>query len=406
LAVPLVVVIVGAGLRSFDTRLEDAAASLGAGLRVAGAVKRYGDVVALDGVSIDVRPGEFLTLLGPSGSGKTTMLNAIAGFTELSEGEIHLDEAPIAPIPTHKRNIGVIFQNYALFPHMTAAANVAYPLKQRGVGRAERERRVADALELVGLGDIGHRRPRELSGGQQQRVAFARAIVFNPRLLLMDEPLGALDRKLRESLQREIKSIHRDLGITFVYVTHDQSEALALSDRIAVFQRGRIEQIGTPEDLYRRPANRFVAEFMGESNILAGVLVATDEGERFRAEGLERLLVPPAERAPGRCCYVVRPQAIQLTGAGAGGPLDNELRGRVTDVSYLGASRRITLACGGRALFVRQDAGATTAPRVGDEVGLGWRSEDALLVPDGGPVEPVSSDENREGIGATVQQSY
>ncbi|HEX5762920.1 MAG TPA: ABC transporter ATP-binding protein [Solirubrobacterales bacterium] len=352
--------------------------SRGAGLRVEGAVKRYGDVVALGGVSIDVRPGEFLTLLGPSGSGKTTMLNAIAGFAPLSEGEIYLDGAPIAPIPTHKRNIGVIFQNYALFPHMTAAANVAYSLKQRGLGKAERERRVAEALHLVGLGDIGHRHPRELSGGQQQRVAFARAIVFNPRLLLMDEPLGALDRKLRESLQREIKSIHRDLGITFVYVTHDQSEALALSDRIAVFQRGRIEQVGRPEDLYERPANRFVAEFMGESNIIIA-------GDR---------------------CYVVRPDSIGLFEAGARTGLNTELTGRVTDVSYLGASRRITIACGERVFLVRQDARAAAAPAVGEEVGFGWRSEDALLVPDDGHLGPASNGENEEEIGATVQQSY
>jgi putative spermidine/putrescine transport system ATP-binding protein len=325
--------------------------SRGAGLRVEGAVKRYGDVLALAGVSVDVRPGEFLTLLGPSGSGKTTMLNAVAGFTDLSEGEIYLDGAPIAPIPTHKRNIGVIFQNYALFPHMTAAANVTYPLKQRGVSRAERERRVAAALELVGLGDVGHRQPRELSGGQQQRVAFARAIVFNPRLLLMDEPLGALDRKLRESLQREIKTIHRDLGITFVYVTHDQSEALALSDRIAVFRAGRIEQVGTPEDLYERPANRFVAEFMGESNILAGA----------------------------GCCYVIRPQAVRLGEAG----LDTELRGRVTDVAYLGESRRVAIECAGISYLVRQDASSSPAPRIDEEVTFGWRNQDVLVVPDG-----------------------
>ncbi|HEX9967705.1 MAG TPA: ABC transporter ATP-binding protein [Solirubrobacterales bacterium] len=330
--------------------------SRGAGLRVEGAVKRFGEVVALDGVSVDVRPGEFLTLLGPSGSGKTTMLNAIAGFADLSEGEIYLDGAPVAPIPTHKRNVGVIFQSYALFPHMTATANVAYPLKQRGLSREERDRRVAEALHLVGLGDIGHRYPRELSGGQQQRVAFARAIVFNPRLLLMDEPLGALDRKLRESLQREIKTIHRDLGITFVYVTHDQSEALALSDRIAVFRQGRIEQIGTPEELYERPANRFVAEFMGESNILAG-------------EG---------------CCYVIRPQAIRLGEAGLG----NERRGRVADVSYLGASRRVAIEAGGVSYLVRQDAASTPAPAIDEEVTFGWRNEDVLVVPDGPAAEP------------------
>jgi putative spermidine/putrescine transport system ATP-binding protein len=376
--------------------------SRGVGLRIEGAVKRYGEVAALDGVSVDVRAGEFLTLLGPSGSGKTTMLNAIAGFTDLSEGEIYLDGAPIAPIPTHRRNIGVIFQNYALFPHMTAAANVAYPLKQRGLSRGERERRVAEALELVGLGDIGHRRPRELSGGQQQRVAFARAIVFNPRLLLMDEPLGALDRKLRESLQREIKSIHRDLGITFVYVTHDQSEALALSDRIAVFRLGRIEQVGTPEDLYERPANRFVAEFMGESNVLSGRVAEAGDGPRFHAEDLERPLALPGARPAGSCCYVIRPQSIRL--AGAGGELDEELRGTVADVSYLGASRRIAISHAGLTFFVRQDAAAAPAPALGEEVVFGWRREDALLVPDASAGVPETGRE--EGINAIVQQSY
>jgi putative spermidine/putrescine transport system ATP-binding protein len=380
--------------------------SRGAGLRVEGAVKRYGEVVALDGVSVDVRPGEFLTLLGPSGSGKTTMLNAIAGFAELSEGEIHLDGAPIAPIPPHKRNIGVIFQSYALFPHMTATANVAYPLRQRGASRAERERRVAEALELVGLGEIGHRYPRELSGGQQQRVAFARAIVFSPRLLLMDEPLGALDRKLREGLQREIKSIHRDLGITFVYVTHDQSEALALSDRIAVFRRGRIEQVGTPEELYERPANRFVAEFMGESNILGGRLAEGEGGARFDADGLEHPLAVPAERPRGSCCYVIRPEAIRLLAAGEGAELDNELRGRVADVSYLGASRRIAIACERLAFLVRQDAGSAAAPAVGEGVRFGWRAEDVLLVPESGARAPDLTTGKEEEIGATVQQSY
>jgi putative spermidine/putrescine transport system ATP-binding protein len=380
--------------------------SRGAGLRVEGAVKRYGDVVALGGVSIDVRPGEFLTLLGPSGSGKTTMLNAIAGFVDLDEGEIHLDGAPIAPIPTHRRNIGVIFQNYALFPHMTAAANVAYPLRQRGARRAERERKVAEALHLVGLGDIGHRYPRELSGGQQQRVAFARAIVFNPRLLLMDEPLGALDRKLRESLQGEIKSIHRDLGITFVYVTHDQSEALALSDRIAVFRGGRIEQLGAPEELYERPANRFVAEFVGESNILAGGMVEEGGATRFRATGLESPLAVAGDRPAGDCCYVVRPRSVRVIDDDSESGLENELRGRVTDVSYLGESRRVTISAGGVSFLVRQDARATSAPDVGEDVRFGWRAQDALLVPADHAVVPMSNRDEEGEIGATVQQSY
>jgi len=379
--------------------------SRGAGLRIEGAVKRYGEIEALAGISIDVRPGEFITLLGPSGSGKTTMLNAIAGFIDLEEGEIYMDARPIAPIPTHHRNIGVIFQNYALFPHMTAAANIAYPLKQRRVERAERERRVTEVLHLVGLGDIGHRYPRELSGGQQQRVAFARAIVFNPRLLLMDEPLGALDRKLRESLQREIKSIHRDLGITFVYVTHDQTEALALSDRIAIFREGRIEQVGTPEELYERPSNRFVAGFIGESNILSGSLVEDGPETVFHATGLELPLLAPEERPQGPCCYVIRPQKIELLHPLDETSCDNRLRGTVSDVSYLGSSRRLTIECGEITFLLREDAHHAVPVAIEDELVLGWKSEDVLLVPDGPPrrtdFRPAL---NRRG--GTVQQSY
>jgi putative spermidine/putrescine transport system ATP-binding protein len=358
--------------------------SPGAAIEVRDAVKHYGDVVALDGVSVHVRPGEFLTLLGPSGSGKTTTLNAIAGFVDLTRGDILLDEQPIAPIPTHRRNIGVIFQNYALFPHLRAAANVAYPLKQRRVPRAERDRRAEEALELVGLHGVGRRYPRELSGGQQQRVAFARAIVFNPRVLLMDEPLGALDRKLRESLQREIKSIHRDLGITFVYVTHDQEEALALSDRIAVFRDGRIEQLGTPAELYENPRSRFVAEFMGESNVFPGRAEEPRGGgpRTFHAPALADPVRIAADGPAGDCCLVLRPQKLTLTAAAAAGEFDNRLAGRVADVSYLGATRRVTVACGETVLFVREESHRRTPLEVGDEVLVSWSADAGLLVPD------------------------
>ncbi len=229
-------------------------------------------VGAVRGVSLDIGAGEFLTLLGPSGSGKTTTLMMIAGFETPSGGDITIDGRSVVGMPPHKRNIGMVFQNYALFPHLTVADNIGFPLKQRGINRAERARMVAQALDLVRLPGYGDRYPRQLSGGQQQRVALARAIVFQPRLLLMDEPLGALDKQLRESLQLEMRRLHADLGITFIYVTHDQEEALTMSDRIAVMNEGRIAQLGRPEDLYDRPCNRFVASFLGESNFLPGIV--------------------------------------------------------------------------------------------------------------------------------------
>src|SRR5215216_3040300 len=235
--------------------------------------KRYGSVIAVDGVSLDIAPGEFLTLLGPSGSGKTTTLMMLAGFEIPTAGEIFVDEDPIASVPPYRRNIGMVFQNYALFPHMTVGENIAFPLQMRKMSRAEITRQTTAVLALVGLPRYEGRYTRQLSGGQQQRVAVARALVFNPRVLLMDEPLGALDKQLRESLQLELKRLHERLGVTIIYVTHDQGEALVMSDRIAVLHRGRIEQIGLPTELYERPATRFVAAFLGESNFLAGRVV-------------------------------------------------------------------------------------------------------------------------------------
>src|SRR5688572_11305539 len=230
--------------------------------------KLYGGVVALDTLTLSVKQGEFVTLLGPSGSGKTTTLMMIAGFEDPSAGDILVNGEPVVSRPPHRRNIGVVFQSYALFPHMTVAGNVGYPLRMRHVRRDDVRRRVAAALDLVQLGALGDRYPAQLSGGQQQRVALARALVFEPPLLLMDEPLGALDKKLREDLQLEIKRIHRDVGVTVIYVTHDQSEALTMSDRIAIMRAGRLEQYGAADELYERPATRFVAEFVGEATLL------------------------------------------------------------------------------------------------------------------------------------------
>src|SRR5580698_10457944 len=253
-------------------------AGKGAAVVLSGLEKRFDNVGAVRGISLDIRSGEFLTLLGPSGSGKTTMLMMIAGFEVPTAGDIAIDGRSVVTLPPHKRNIGMVFQSYALFPHLTVADNIAFPLKQRGVDRATRARLVEESLELVQLPGYQARYPRQLSGGQQQRVALARAIVFRPRLLLMDEPLGALDKQLRESLQLEMRRLHADLGITFIYVTHDQQEALTMSDRIAVMNHGLIAQIGTPEDLYDRPCDQFVASFIGESNFFPCVVLGIEDG--------------------------------------------------------------------------------------------------------------------------------
>ena len=248
------------------------------GLELRNISKTYGNVVAVDGVSLSVKPGHFLTLLGPSGSGKTTILMAIAGFVQPSAGQILLDGTVINDLPAEKRNFGMVFQGYALFPHLTVAQNIGFPLKIRGRPKDEINDRVASALDLVQLGHLTERMPKELSGGQQQRVALARALVFEPALLLLDEPLSALDRKLRAELQWELKSLHQQVGMTFIYVTHDQDEALSMSDEIIILNHGKIVQMGSPRELYDRPTSRFVANFMGGSNFLKGRVVAAQKG--------------------------------------------------------------------------------------------------------------------------------
>src|SRR5258707_12053139 len=277
--------------------------------------RRYDRVAAVAGVSLDILSGEFLTLLGPSGSGKSTTLMMIAGFETPTGGDIAIDGKSVVVMPPYRRNIGMVFQNYALFPHLTAADNIGFPLKQRGVGKAEREKLVREALALMQLPDHGERYPRQLSGGQQQRVALARAIVFKPRLLLMDETLGALDKQLRENLQLEMRRLHADLGITFIYVTHDQEEALTMSDRIAVMNAGLVAQVGRPEDLYDRPSSRFVAGFIGESNFLPAivrgmeddVVVAEYEGAIVRA------LCPGRPAAGEKVMLTTRPESLRFT---------------------------------------------------------------------------------------------
>lgn len=309
------------------------------GLEIVAIDKHYGAYHALREVSLHIRRGEFVTLLGPSGSGKTTLLRILAGFEGVSAGDVVLDGRNITDLMPEKRDFGLVFQGYALFPHMSVFDNVAYPLRVRRVKRSEIVRRVGEALELVQLGGLASRRPAALSGGQQQRVALARALVFRPEVLLLDEPMSALDKKLRGDLQQELRDIHRALGTTFVNVTHDQEEAMHMSDRIAVMNRGVIEQFDTPRVLYRRPASRFVADFLGKSNIITGRLESGSRGLVFSGGGLT-LGLTEADFGPSGCALgpaelVVRPEdlAISSTAAGRGGV---ELEAQVREITYSG----------------------------------------------------------------------
>jgi putative spermidine/putrescine transport system ATP-binding protein len=297
--------------------------------------KRYGDFAAVDGVSLEVRKGEFLTFLGSSGSGKTTTLNMIAGFDEPTSGQILLNGSAVTGLPPQKRNIGMVFQRYTLFPHMSVADNVAFPLSVRRLDKDEVKRRVLDALRLVQLERFAERRPSQLSGGQQQRVALARALVYEPQLLLMDEPLGALDKKLREEIQLEIRKLHHRLGVTILYVTHDQEEALRMSDRIAVFEHGRIVQVGSGEDLYHRPATAFVAGFIGNSNFLRGSVAERRNGGAMvrLADDCVVQVAPDAVGAIGsEVRIMVRPEEIDLLSdrrAGMGAVVPVTVRERI-----------------------------------------------------------------------------
>src|SRR5262249_4250347 len=299
----------------------------GATLELVEVSKTFGPVTAVDGVSLTVPPGEFLTLLGPSGSGKTTTLMMIAGFESATSGEILLGGRPLTRVPPYRRNLGMVFQHYALFPHMTVRDNVAFPLRTRGATRAETDRRVEETLERVHLPGYGARFPAQLSGGQQQRVALARALVYGPPVLLMDEPLGALDKKLREQMQLEIKHIQRELQLTVIYVTHDQEEALAMSDRIVVMRHGRVVQLGPPRDLYERPIDRFVADFIGQSNFLEVTVRSVQDGiaTAVTDDGLDVSLVGEAGAEGTRVTLALRPERVRLappraSGRAAGGP--------------------------------------------------------------------------------------
>ncbi|MFQ1002694.1 ABC transporter ATP-binding protein [Modestobacter sp. SSW1-42] len=361
-----------------------APARAGTQIRLTDVVKDYGLAVpAVAGVSLTIEPGEFMTLLGPSGSGKTTTLNLIAGFETLTSGTIAFNGEDVSTLPPHKRDLGMLFQNYALFPHMTVAQNVAYPLRERKVPKPEIARRVAEVLELVQLTGRDDNVPSQLSGGQQQRVALARAIVFGPKALLLDEPLGALDRNLRGALQAEIQRIHREVGSTFVFVTHDQEEAMSLSDRIALFNNGRIEQVGSPETLYRAPETLFTARFLGDSNVfeLADAPGATAGwgGQRW---DLDPRTVAERARATGRAALVVRPEDVHVAEPGdVVPPGANAVPATVTDVQYLGSYRTVVLSYGAGDVVGRARVDASgTGVAVGQPVVAWWRVDRQRVV--------------------------
>jgi putative spermidine/putrescine transport system ATP-binding protein len=351
------------------------------GLR--GLTKRYRGTLAIDDLTLDVAAGEFLTLLGPSGSGKTTVLMAIAGFVQPSSGEILLDGRPITRLPPEAREFGVVFQGYALFPHMTVAENVAYPLKVRRVPKAEREARVRETLSLVQLAHLGDRRPAQLSGGQQQRVALARALVFRPNLLLLDEPLSALDKSLRTELQIELKRLHARIGTTFVNVTHDQEEAITLSDRIAIMRGGRLMQMGSPAELFEHPGSRFVAGFLGRSNFLEARVTATGETVTLDARGfaLNQALSPQWSPAVGEAVLLaLRPNKIMLLSDGEDAP--NVVAGRIVTALYAGTVMQLVVETAVHpalevSLAIR---GAEGLPAEGDVLRLGWGLSAAVPV--------------------------
>jgi putative spermidine/putrescine transport system ATP-binding protein len=328
-------------------------------VRLVGARKAYGDVVAVDGVDLEIQADEFFTMLGPSGSGKTTCLRLIAGFERPDDGRVELAGEDVTGLPPHERDVNTVFQDYALFPHMSVGENVAYGLKIKKVGGEERGRRVEEALGMVRLSGYEDRRPSQLSGGQRQRVALARALVNRPRVLLLDEPLGALDLKLRQQMQQELRTLQQEVRITFVYVTHDQEEALTMSDRLAVFNDGRIEQVGAPADVYEHPANEFVAGFVGVSNIVER------EGRRF----------------------TIRPEKVRILDDAEA--TSNGLRveaGRIRDVSYIGAITRyvVDLDGGGEIQVVRQNLEMSSQEALeqrGRRVRVAWRDEHAYAIP-------------------------
>ena len=355
-------------------------------IEIARVSKRFpSGAIGIEDVTLSVEPGEFVTFLGPSGSGKTTTLNAIAGFVAPSSGSVLIDGKDVTSLPPNKRGLGMVFQNYALFPHMTIEANVAFGMHGRGLDKREVARRVGEALELVRLDGLGKRRPKELSGGQQQRVALARALVYRPPILLMDEPLGALDKQLRDQMQVEIGRLHRDLGTTFLFVTHDQGEALALSDRIVLFRQGRVEQVGTPEDLYRRPATRFAAEFLGDSTCFTGVTRGEGTGGGSGLAWGDGLLRSgnPHGVAPGEAAtLVIRPEQMRLiTSEETVAPNENSVAGEVSELAFQGSHRRVAVRLAdGTRVALEEPASIHGGVDFGQVVRVAWPADAGVLV--------------------------
>lgn len=351
----------------------------GASIDLVELTKTYGGSAVVDDINLSIQPGEFITFLGPSGSGKTTTLNMIAGFVDVTAGDLVIDGTAVTGVPAHKRKLGVVFQNYALFPHMSVRENIAYPLRRRRT-KADEVTALTDAvLDMVQMSDFADRRPAQLSGGQQQRVALARALVYRPNVLLMDEPLAALDKKLREWLQGEIKRIHREVGSTFVFVTHDQEEALSMSDRIAVFNDGRIEQVGTARELYENPRSLFVGRFLGESTILKGKATADTAGRVVidaGGVGVHAVGTVPGDTAT----LLVRPEKLRLLPVAAAPETDvNALEVTVTEVTYLGSGWRYEFELPGGGTGVARSTEAFGVER-GERASLRWHPTSGVLV--------------------------
>jgi spermidine/putrescine ABC transporter ATP-binding subunit len=348
-------------------------------------VRSYGATVALEHFDIELREGEFLALLGPSGCGKTTALRLLAGFIRPTSGRILMDGAELTHVPPERRDIGMVFQEYALFPHMTVLENVAFGLRERRQRSAAVLARARELLQLVRLPELEGRYPTELSGGQQQRVALARAVAFGPRLLLMDEPLGALDLKLREAMQIEIKRIQRTLGITTLYVTHDQGEAISMADRIAVMNRGRIVQLGTPAEVYDRPRSRFVAEFLGRVNLATARVLASEGGWLHLALGAAQVAVPlpagnDAVADAATVCIAVRPESVRLGGAAR--PGDNSLEGRVLQRIFAGSMVKVLVQIADQTTWTAEVPPDSPVPSDGSPLRLSWSRERTILLED------------------------
>jgi spermidine/putrescine transport system ATP-binding protein len=357
-------------------------------IELLGVTKRYGEAVALDGVSLQIEAGEFFCLLGPSGCGKTTTLNLIGGFVPLTAGELRIEGRRVNDLAPHERNVNTVFQNYALFPHMTVAENVAFGLRMEGLPTTEIGRRVGEYLELVDLAGFQSRYPGQLSGGQAQRVALARALAKRPAVLLLDEPLGALDLKLRKQMQVELSRIHRQVGTTFVFVTHDQEEALSMATRIAVMAGGRVRQIGTPREVYLRPVDRFVADFIGESNFLDGEMTNGAGEAAFRLRD-GTVLPVPREAAPaaanGRLALMIRPESVAVGRTSPPGPADAaHITGRATHVAFMGNHTRITVETEAGVLvalrFHESDERAIEEGMVDREVHIWWDPRESTVV--------------------------